>query len=129
MRIAIESDNTLNYVRAYSAAEIVVHDRVIRSSVILTGRELIADWPPRTVAELTEDHLRPVFALNVDVVLLGTGRTQEFPVARILAAAGRAGVGLEVMDTAAACRTYNVLLQEERRVAAALMLSGGEGPG
>jgi uncharacterized protein len=70
-----------------------------------------------------------VFALNVDVVLLGTGRTQEFPAARILAAAGRAGVGLEVMDTAAACRTYNVLLQEERRVAAALMLSGGEGPG
>jgi uncharacterized protein len=129
MRFSAEVDSTLNFVRAYSTAEIRVRDLVIRSSVILAARELVLDWPPRSVAELREEHLAPLFALRAEVVLLGTGRRQDFPPAAILAAAARAGVGLEIMDTAAACRTYNVLLQEDRRVAAALMLAAEEGPG
>ncbi len=108
--------------RAYSASEVIIGERVLRSSLIVSATELIVDWPPRSVAELIEDHLVQVFALGAELVLLGTGMQQVFPAPRILAAAARAGVGLEVMDTPAACRTYNVLLNEERRVAAALML-------
>lgn len=122
MRFTADTVSTLNFVRAYSANEVIVGERVLRSSVIVAANTLIVDWPPRSVAELTEDHLVAVFALGAEVVLLGTGAQQTFPAPRILAAAARAGVGLEVMDTPAACRTYNVLLQEERRVAAALML-------
>ncbi len=122
MQFTYESDPALNFVRAYSSVEIVVGERTLRSSVIVAPHELIADWPPRSVAELTEEHVAPLMALNCEVVLLGTGRHQEFPPPAILAALALAGVGLEVMDTAAACRTYNVLLQEGRRVAAALML-------
>jgi len=129
MRFTLQTGSALNYVRAYSASEVVIGDRIIRSSVIVTASELVTDWPPRTVGELRDEHLATVFALAAEVVLLGTGRRQEFPSAAILATAARAGVGLEVMDTAAACRTYNVLVQEERRVAAALMLSAGARPG
>jgi uncharacterized protein len=129
MRLATDMDPALNYVRAYSAAEIVVGERIIRSSVVVTARELIADWPPRSLAALTEMHLAAVFALQPEVVLLGTGARQRFPEARILAVAAHAGIGIEVMDTAAACRTYNVLLAEERRVAAALILESAEQPG
>jgi uncharacterized protein len=129
MRFTLQTGSALNYVRAYSASQVVIGDQTIRSSVIVTAHELITDWPPRAVGELRDEHLAAVFALAVEVVLLGTGRRQEFPSASILAAAARAGVGLEVMDTAAACRTYNVLLQEERRVAAALMLAQAPGPG
>ncbi len=122
MRFTIDTVSSLNFVRAYSASEVVVGERVVRSSLIVSANALILDWPPSSVAELNEEHLVPLFALGADVVLLGTGARQTFPAPRILAAAARAGVGLEVMDTPAACRTYNVLLQEERRVAAALML-------
>jgi uncharacterized protein len=122
MHFTYEADPALNFVRAYSSAEILVGERTLRSSVIVAARELITDWPPRTVVELTEQHFAPLVALNCEIALLGTGRRQEFPPMAILAALARAGVGLEVMDTAAACRTYNVLLQEGRRVAAALML-------
>jgi len=124
MRIATVIDPALNFVRAYSAAEIIIGERILRTSIVVTARNLIADWPPRSIADLTQTHLAAVFALGPQVVLLGTGARQRFPEARILAAAARAGIGLEVMDTAAACRTYNVLLAEERQVAAALILEG-----
>jgi len=129
MQFSADFDSTLNFVRAYSPAEIIVRDQVIRSSVIVSARELFLDWAPRSVAQLRDEHLAPLFAFKAEIVLLGTGRRQEFPATAILAAAARAGVGLEVMDTAAACRTYNVLLQEERRVVAALMLAAEGVPG
>jgi uncharacterized protein len=59
---------------------------------------------------------------QTEVVLLGTGRQQRFPSMQLMAALSRKGIGLEPMDTAAACRTYNVLMSEDRRVAAALLL-------
>ena len=129
MQFTAQLDGTLNYVRAYSPTEVVIGERVLRSSVIVAPRELIVDWPPRNIGELGIAELAPVLALTPEVILLGTGRRQVFPDARILAAAAHAGAGLEVMDTLAACRTYNVLLQEGRRVVAALIISGGESPG
>jgi uncharacterized protein len=129
MQFTAQLDGTLNYVRAYSPTEVVIGERVLRSSVIVAPRELIVDWAPRSVDELGVAELAPVLALTPEVVLLGTGGRQVFPDARILAAAARAGAGLEVMDTLAACRTYNVLVQEGRRVVAALIVAGGESPG
>ncbi len=66
---------------------------------------------------------RPIFALQPDVVLLGTGAKQMFPAGAIRQAFAARKVGLEVMDLGAACRTYNILVQEERRVAAVLFPS------
>jgi uncharacterized protein len=84
---------------------------------------LIADWEPRNFAELQAAHLEKILELKPELVLLGTGPTQRFPPVGIRAALATRGVGLEIMDLGAACRTFNILVQEERRVAAGLFLS------
>jgi uncharacterized protein len=89
----------------------------------VTADTLISEWEPASFAELAPAHLEAILALKPELVLLGTGPTQRFPAATIRAALAARGVGLEVMDLGAACRTFNVLVQEERQVAAALFLS------
>jgi uncharacterized protein len=71
--------------------------------------------------ELDERRLEPVFALRPEVVLLGTGARQVFPSPELLMCFHRRGIGIEVMATAAACRTFNVLVSERRKVVAALL--------
>jgi uncharacterized protein len=89
----------------------------------VTADTLIADWEPRSFAELQPAHLEKLLALKPELVLLGTGPTQRFPPAAVRTALATRGVGLEIMDLGAACRTFNILVQEERRVAAGLFLS------
>ncbi len=98
-------------------------ERLIRSSLILTATEIVLDWPPRTVDELSPEHLQSALVFEPEVILLGTGARQIFPSGHALASVQRAGVGIEVMDTRAACRTFNVLVQEGRKVVAALILN------
>jgi uncharacterized protein len=99
--------------------------RIVRSIVVLPDR-LLEDWEPVALADLTAAHLEALLVLGQDVVLLGTGERQCFPPPGVLQPATRrflaAGVGLEVMDSRAACRTFNILIAEERKVAAALLL-------
>lgn len=89
----------------------------------MSADQLIEEWPPKTFAELAPEHLEAILALKPELVLLGTGLTQRFPPSAIRSAFTSQGVGLEVMDLGAACRTFNILVQEERRVVAALFLS------
>jgi len=123
VKFSLQSDGALNLVRAVTPAGIRVGERLIARSAILTAERIVTDWPPRTVAELTEEHLRLVLALEPELILLGTGEQQQFPAANLQRLALDARVGLETMTTPAACRTYNVLVQEGRRVAAALLLA------
>lgn len=124
MKFTLQTDARLNLVRSCTSTEIRVRDQVIRTSAILTADQLVLDWVPRAVGALRAEHLEPVLALGPELILLGTGEHQQFPDATVMRAAQRAGVGLEVMDTRAACRTYNVLVQEGRRVAAAIVMEG-----
>lgn len=123
MKFSLQSDPGINLVRACTATEIRIGDRVITTSAILSADRLVLDWQPRAAGELTAQHLREVLALEPEVILLGTGERQEFPDSAVLRVALERGVAVEVMDTRAACRTYNVLLQEGRRVAAAVLLA------
>ena len=79
------------------------------------------EWSAPDFAHLTAENFAELANLGVEIVLLGTGTRQRFPHPRLTAALSRAHVGLEVMDTKAACRTYNSLVAEERRVALALL--------
>jgi uncharacterized protein len=83
---------------------------------------LVDDWRPQTLDELTEADLEAVLALQPEIVVLGSGTRQRFPDPRLTAAIMARGIGCEVMDTGAACRTYNVLVSEGRRAVAALLL-------
>lgn len=84
-------------------------------------------WSAVTMADLSEDSMAPLLALGgeVDLVILGTGDTLEFPPAGLTQRFSEIGIGLEPMATGPACRTYNVLLAEERRLAGALLAVEG----
>ena len=92
------------------------------SSLVVAGDRLISDWPVASVDSLTGDHLAALVALAPEIVLLGTGARFQFPPPARLATLYGAGIGVEVMDTPAACRTYNILQGEGRNVVAALVL-------
>jgi uncharacterized protein len=122
VKFTLETSGQVNLVRAYSEREIIIGERHLTRSCILTATQLLDDWAPAEFAALDETHLETIFALEPELVLLGTGPVQRFASAPVRAAFAQRRVGLEVMQLGAACRTFNVLVQEERRVAAALFL-------
>jgi len=91
-------------------------------SLILSPQYLVTDWQPQALPELQAEHLDAVLALRPEVVLLGTGHRLRFPAQHLFTACYQAGVGVEIMDTGAACRTFNILAAEGRNVVAALLM-------
>ena len=108
-------------IQAYDSDQITINERQYFKSLILTANQLIDDWPVTSVNAMTVDNLTPVFSLKPDVVLLGTGEHQIFPGFEILSAFAEKGLGIEVMNTGALCRTFNILVAEDRNVAAAII--------
>jgi uncharacterized protein len=122
MHIQLESGGQANQIRTYTSGLISVNqDSYARSLIVLPG-QIISDWPPQAFEELTAAHIDTIVSLGPELLILGTGRRQRFPHAEILAPLATAGIGWEVMDTGAACRTYNILMGEGRNVAAALLM-------
>jgi len=122
MHIQLETGGRANLIRAYAGGQIIVNqDSYTRSLIVLPG-QVIADWPPQAFEELAVAHLTALVPLRPELVILGTGQRQRFPRAELLAPLAEAGIGWEVMDTGAACRTYNILMGEGRNVAAALLM-------
>jgi len=122
VKFTLEAASHGNLIRSYSDSELRIGDQRVPRSCLVTPERLITDWPPQSFAELALAHLETIFALAPELVLLGTGPTQRFASAEVRGEFARRGVGLEVMELGAACRTFNVLVQEERRVLAALFL-------
>jgi uncharacterized protein len=115
------------FVRHADAASVRVIDRTFTRSLILTAATVIDDFAPAAVAEIDPAAVDRIVALNPEVVLLGTGARVEFPPPPILAAFLRRGIGLEVMDNAAAARTFNVLAGEGRNAIAVFLLPARAG--
>ena len=122
MQFTLETPSQVNVVRAYSRSELRIGETRVRTSCIVTADRLITDWAPQSFQALEPEHLMALLSLEPQIVLLGTGPQQRFPCPAIRSALSERGVGLEAMDLGAACRTFNILVQEERRVAAALFL-------
>jgi uncharacterized protein len=99
-----------------------VNDAVYRGAVILSASTIVAEPSIQSLDDLVGIDVSRILALDPELVLLGTGARQIFPAASFGAQFLRAGIGFEVMDTGAACRTFNVLVAEQRRVAALLAL-------
>lgn len=121
MKLTLDANSRVNLIRSYSNHEVRVGEHVFHRSCIIMPDTFVADWRPSTLADLVESDLEPVFAAKPEVVLLGTGAQQRFPSGAVRAAFARSRVALEPMDLGAACRTFNILVQEERRVCAALL--------
>ncbi len=95
----------------------------LTASFVISAGTLVSDWPPRQLEELEAGHMQQVAELDPEVVLFGAGDRLRFPSPALLEPLIERGIGVEVMDTKAACRTYNILAAEGRRVAAALIIS------
>lgn len=101
---------------------IEINEQRHHRSLIVLPHRLVTDWDAADFASLDEAHLQRIAALAPEVVLLGTGAEHRFLHPRLGRALTGHGIGLECMSTAAACRTYNILMAEGRHVAAALIL-------
>jgi len=117
--------SSVQSVTGYGKGWIAVDGERIHSSVVISSSGARVAWPCRAFADLTEQHFASLVALDAELVLFGSGDRIRFPQAHWLARLVAARVGLETMDTQAACRTYNILAGEGRKVVAALLIESG----
>jgi len=121
MRFALDPAGAKYLVKRYTTEYITVNETNYTHSVVISPNSLIEDWPPQTLAELKLTDFAPILALKPDIFILGVGEKHQFPDPRLLQTFYKNHIGVEVMTTSAACRTFNVLASEGRAVVAALL--------
>jgi uncharacterized protein len=138
MQVNRNIDLTRYSIHAYGAGEITVtlpfdpaaagteggplRRETVRASLIIMPDRLVADWPPQRFEDLDCAHFDLLAAWAPEVVLFGSGARLRRPHPALFATLTDRGIGVEVMDTGSACRTYNFLMSDNRRVAAALLM-------
>ena|SRR5687767_2575734 len=122
MPLDLHRPDTAYFVRRCEPHAVTVVDRALQESFLLSADRLVEGWPVADVDAIDAGAIEAVLALEPVVVLLGTGARLKFPAQSVLAGFLTRGVGIEVMDNAAAARTFNVLAQEGRKVVAAFVL-------
>lgn len=122
MKIELDTPSAgKNLIQSYSSAGIVINNVPYLDSIIVSPDRIIEHWPPQHASALTDAHLHDILALTPELVLLGTGARLQFPDPKITLLLHSSNIGIEIMDTAAACRAYNFIAGEGRKVVAALM--------
>lgn len=120
--LQLDENNAAFQIRAYQPGTLQINDKTLTASAIVTSNQLIEDWTPQTAAALTPQSFEPVIALKPDILLIGTGATHVLLPISLYGDLINLGIGVEVMDTSAACRTFNALSAEDRNVVAALII-------
>jgi uncharacterized protein len=123
MPLAEDIVTSRHRITAYSASTVTVNDSIYRQSLVMTASTMHCPWPVTSLQQLNPENLAPILESRPTVVLLGTGIRQLFPEPQIYALFGQQGIGLEVMDNGALCRTFNILVAEDRDVTAAIILT------
>jgi uncharacterized protein len=109
-------------ISGYGAGYVDANGARHTTSLLLLPEQDPCAWPVASIDELAPEHLQAAADAQVELVIIGTGTRQRFVHPRALAALYAARIGVELMDTQAACRTYNILVGEGRKVAAALVI-------
>lgn len=122
MKLHLSQNTGQNMFTAYGDGYVLVNQQRYETSLIVMPDQLVRDWEPRSFEQLAIEHFAQIAALQPEIVLLGTGKALHFPHPRLSQPLTQARIGFEVMDTYAAARTYNILMGEGRRVAAALLI-------
>jgi uncharacterized protein len=120
MKLHASAPGGVHVVTAYGEDYVVINGVRYADSIVVLPERVVA-WGGRSFAALAREDFGFLAALQAEIVLLGTGARQRFPHPRLSAPLAQARIGLEVMDVQAACRTYNILVAEGRKVAAALL--------
>ncbi len=109
--------------RAYRPGCLLVNDQEYLNSIILCPQRIISPWRPSNISEMTTTDLELILELKPEILLLGTGNRHHIVPTATLASLINSGVAVEVMSTAAACRTFRLLAADSRPVAAALLIN------
>jgi uncharacterized protein len=127
MDLSLEPAEGYLLVRRVGSNGITLLDREVSRSFLLAPDGTVEDWPVGAASVLEESHVDQFLALKPELVIVGTGERQAFPAAAFMAGFLRRGVGIEVMDNAAAARTYNLLASEGRHVVAGFIFPNPAG--
>lgn len=122
MKLHLSRSPNTYLITGYASDHIQVNGMRHEASLVVLPDEVISGWANH-MSQLTQAHFETLVLRAPEIILLGTGKTLRFPSPALYAGLLRANIGVEIMDTAAACRTYNILAAEGRRVAAALILA------
>ena len=122
MKLHLSQNPGQNLFTNYGEGYVMVNQQRFEKSVIVLPNQLFDDWAPRSLEQMTETDFAFLAEVDAEIILLGTGSVLRFPHPRLSAPIAERRIGFEVMDTYAAARTYNILMGEGRRVAAALLL-------
>lgn len=121
INFTLEDSHAGIFINAWEKTGIKVNNQLFEESLMLTP-ETLAPWAPQAFAELDSEVMEQLLQTEATLIILGTGNRHCFPPAKLLAPFYRQGIGVEVMSSAAACRTFNVLVSENRRVAAGIIV-------
>ena len=126
MELTLHLPEDHHFIRSVTDKGFRINEVEYEGAIIVSTRTVIPSWTAGSFKALTEDLLQPVFDLEPEIVLLGTGCEQLFPEPALMMSFYRRGIGIEAMTTHAACRTFNVLMSERRNAAAAMLPAGAQ---
>lgn len=121
INFTLEQNISALSVTGWQPTSVTINGRKFEQSIILTP-EKVHEWPPASSMDLDQNGLAELLKYPADVYILGTGAQQRFPDTTLLLPFYRQGIGIEIMDSRAACQTFNVLVAEHRRPVAGIIV-------
>jgi uncharacterized protein len=122
MQFNLDSNVGKYQINSFKPGQVVINKQIYINSIIIAPEQIITNWQPQNYAEITEYDLKSILDLSPQIVIIGTGEQQHFLDQELLLPFLKQGIGIEIMNTDAACRTYNVLMSEGRNIVAGLLL-------
>ncbi len=122
MKFAQDSQDEGYVITAYGDDSVFVNGKIFEQSLILANTEFSKNWGVSAIDQLAAEHIEQVLSFDPELIIIGTGNKLVFPPVEIYSAIIKRGIGVDFMDTQAACRTYNILMSEGRGVVAGLIL-------
>ena len=122
MKLHLANFSHQNIFTGYGEGYVLINQLRYEKSLIVLPERLIEEWPVVSVSQLEVQHFDNLLSHTPEIIILGTGTKHQFPDQSLLSQFIKLGIGIEIMDTQACCRTYNILVEEGRRVAAAILI-------
>jgi uncharacterized protein len=122
MKFAEDHNHSKYKITGYDSGGVEINGLMHKKSFILSPMELVNDWQPQELQSLKVEHFDAFYTMKPEVIILGTGDKQIFPEREILKYLVQNRIGYEIMDTQAACRTFNIIMAEGRTVVAGMFI-------
>ena len=122
MKFAQDNQDDGYVITAYGENSVSINGKLFRQSLIITRTKLNENWELSAVELLQADHINQILAFKPELIIIGTGDKLIFPAVEVYSGIIEHGIGVDFMDTRAACRTYNILMSEGRHIVAGLIL-------